>query len=470
MRRNGLSSISATTTATTSTQRSAPARRATNRLPKNARRPPRPQRARASLTTPPAALVPVSVPMARGMKVYQKDGACTVVNREKFESAEFVSSTDNATRLINPKNATLFPWASKMAACYDMYHINRLTFEYVSHCPTTTNGILCMAIDYDPTDANNTTPLASLQQYGGAVTTQLYMGASLTWKEASTVMKNHKYFTKASGTADRLADVGTFVWKVVPGVQTDTGTTYGELFVNYSITFYDPETNPQSLSLLSSVSPLIGADNVATTATNELPLGTLDDIRMLIQNPGMDVTSMVVKLAKTKAGMKLISSAFAEILEKAGLTTYFSGFNSGWKDLAGNSVSFTNINDGIYFVLPAWRAGDLVVIWYLVGTWAPAVAQAPVVAFHGHNITYTQINNRPWTTASPRITDVNGHDTISGSICLHVIDPDAPVAFSLYLPVANGTWSAVYGHDTTAGGNSHITVLPAASFVNDQHY
>lgn len=59
---------------------------------------------------------------------------------------------------INPGLMTTFPWLSNIAGSFDRYMFKRLVFRYKPTCPTTTNGQVVFAWDYDaldPTPRNN---------------------------------------------------------------------------------------------------------------------------------------------------------------------------------------------------------------------------------------------------------------------------------------------------------------------------
>lgn len=53
---------------------------------------------------------------------------------------------------INPGLMTTFPWLSNIAGSFDRYMFKRLVFRYKPTCPTTTNGQVVFAWDYDALD------------------------------------------------------------------------------------------------------------------------------------------------------------------------------------------------------------------------------------------------------------------------------------------------------------------------------
>lgn len=49
----------------------------------------------------------------------------------------------------------MFPWLSGIAPGFETYELLDLSFEFISRCATTVNGMIYMAIDYDAGDVNN---------------------------------------------------------------------------------------------------------------------------------------------------------------------------------------------------------------------------------------------------------------------------------------------------------------------------
>lgn len=56
------------------------------------------------------------------------------------------------TTKIQPGLETSFPWLSGIASNFEYYHINNMTFEFVSNLPTTSKGLVFMAMDYNAAD------------------------------------------------------------------------------------------------------------------------------------------------------------------------------------------------------------------------------------------------------------------------------------------------------------------------------
>jgi len=69
---------------------------------------------------------------------------------------------------INPTNANVFPWGSKLGFMFDKYRILKLQFRFETSSSMNTTGTLMMAIDYDPND-NPPGSETDFQSYSGMV-------------------------------------------------------------------------------------------------------------------------------------------------------------------------------------------------------------------------------------------------------------------------------------------------------------
>lgn len=79
-------------------------------------------------------------------------GHFPVKHRELFTTIEGGTFSQGSYK-IQPGLNLSFPWLSGLAPAFEMYEIRSLSFEYVSRCPTTTAGLIYMAVDYDAADS-----------------------------------------------------------------------------------------------------------------------------------------------------------------------------------------------------------------------------------------------------------------------------------------------------------------------------
>jgi hypothetical protein len=164
---------------------------------------------------------------------------------------EFVSDVTNGPTdvfatdswYVNPRNADLFPWLSRLASCYETYTFNRLSFRYEPSCPTTTSGAAMLAIDYDITDDE---PLdkAQMLSYKGCVRTAPWASAKMLCDPTDlTKFKVHWNESESGPTADRTEDVGRLIVgrdNLLDSSGAIFSGSIGELWVEYEVVLQTP--------------------------------------------------------------------------------------------------------------------------------------------------------------------------------------------------------------------------------------
>lgn len=140
---------------------------------------------------------------------------------------------------VNPGSVTTFPWLSRVAQNFELFRFRRLEFHYSPACPTTTQGTLVMAFDYDASDA----PPATKQQilaYAGANRSNLWSRATVALKCPSSwsYVGNLNGPINPSNTDIKLYDVAkTYIGTyniVTPDVMV------GEISVSYTVELAKP--------------------------------------------------------------------------------------------------------------------------------------------------------------------------------------------------------------------------------------
>lgn len=158
---------------------------------------------------------------------------------------------------INPGLATVFPWLSKIAGAYEMYHFRNLRFEFKStssvfNGATPTLGRVTMVTEYDELKGAFTSMRES-ENYEGATMFMPFenrthtvdvrgrrLGAVLNFKTRYIRTGDLSTFNAFGGTADPHAyDVGLF-HLCVQGTVPDQ---IGELWVHYSVDLIKPRVD-----------------------------------------------------------------------------------------------------------------------------------------------------------------------------------------------------------------------------------
>lgn len=428
------------------------------------RRVPRPRRARPTSSGASIKTTPVNI--ATGTVTTQKTQTYTLSRREKI--GEIVTQgTSNKTYVINARNPNLAEWLSNIASSYDMYYFNKLVFEYMPSTNATVSGTIVMAIDYDVTDDNADTSFENLTAYSGAVSGQVYTRMSCTLNPSCTVMPMHKYFCAASG-ADRLNDMGRLIVKVVSSLPV--GTRMGDLFMDYTVTFYDPEKPPTSLPVEASLtSKSSSLTPITSGVTNSTVFGGIPNMSMRVQNAIKATTSIAVNYAQPIGDAVALLCTAYQFVSKTFLAAKDPRYGINWRswDPANEEwldIAFAAV-PGEVLELPPGRGGDYLVVWDIRGTFTatdPQAAPSPVLRLTGTNV---QIFGGYQTPSDPSEEPLmyGNNFRMVGFYFVQIANFDAPAALSYEVSGENGNWTAIQpmypiGNTTV---NSHFTVVPA---------
>lgn len=220
----------------------------------------------------------------------RKDGSIRVVHKEYV--TDLLGSTSNfvvlTTLQINPGLSSVFPWLSQLAALFEGYRFHRLRFSYETDAPTSAGGTQMMAMDYDAADNVPTTKQEILSMRGAVkAATWENFTFSANPKDMYT-MGPRKYVrtTTLTGVDIKTYDVGNFFQAA--GGQASSALVYGELFVEYDVELFDPQTNTSNLSavnpfnaVLLKLATISGLDNASDFGWNgagwQYPFGTKQD-------------------------------------------------------------------------------------------------------------------------------------------------------------------------------------------------
>lgn len=188
---------------------------------------------------------------------------------------------------INPGLSSLFPFLSILAQGYEMYQAHEVSFMVEPVCPTTTQGSVMAAIDFDSADG---IPLTKNEMMAMA-------GASRNAPWSETCCRAHKkdfaqskdYFIRDGplpATEDiKLSDIGNFILATSQilgaflGATETTEVPVGELYVDYDITLKKPTLERAHTAQGSSMYIL----GFGGSVTGDLPFGS---------NPGIEQDSV----------------------------------------------------------------------------------------------------------------------------------------------------------------------------------
>lgn len=229
-------------------------------------------------------VVNTTTPVAYGSTVRNSKGAqvmssgnVTRVSHREF-IADISASTSNFAATVvavNPGNVSCFPWLNAIASNYETYTFKRLAFRYVPLCPTSTQGRITMALDYDARDATPTTK-AVLSQYQGAIATPVWQ-QGLYVADVANLTKAYKQRYVSGATIPTNADVKTYhlgSFILASSNTPATATQLGELWVEYDVELQTPQiaTQPISSQNNEKITVIGGAQRTTIGIRNQFPV------------------------------------------------------------------------------------------------------------------------------------------------------------------------------------------------------
>lgn len=204
---------------------------------------------------------PKMTPTPRGMRVKHRELITTILG----------SVGDSAVygQMINPQNSEMFQWLTQIAANFELYTFHKLEFYYEPFVSATTNGAVSMAVDYDASDGYATTR-QTLMSYEGATRGPGWEGFKQVVKGQNSIYKQ-RFCTpngvNPSGTDPKLYNVGSLqVWTTA----FPNTNPIGELYVDYDVEFFKPQTQSLASVLYPYVSEVISGGTMAPLT----PFGT----------------------------------------------------------------------------------------------------------------------------------------------------------------------------------------------------
>jgi hypothetical protein len=183
------------------------------------------------------------------------NGDCRITHREYItdlfcDTAFTVGHTSNGSwplgLLVNPGNAKMFKWLSKIAMNYESYVFEDLAFSYTGNVGTGTAGTIMMLLDVDVSDPQPLDKTELLNNRDASRTNAWSEGVLVIPRE--DLHKRKTYTVDPSNTVSLLlnsrdpglAATGTFYPATIAG----PGTVTGELYVSYTVRLMTPHYTP----------------------------------------------------------------------------------------------------------------------------------------------------------------------------------------------------------------------------------
>lgn len=172
------------------------------------------------------------------------NGDCRITHREYVEDIIGGAGAPSPFSVqglpINPGQKDTFQWLSKIAANYESYQFESLSFCYETEAPTSLGGTLLLAIDYDAADP---APISKQQAMAYRSSTRTAPWAGCKHRSLQEDLKKNKTNFVRIGAQPANTDIKTYdignLWVISQGIST-TGATLGELYVEYTVKLMTP--------------------------------------------------------------------------------------------------------------------------------------------------------------------------------------------------------------------------------------
>jgi hypothetical protein len=209
--------------------------------------------------------------------------SCRVVHRELVASISGGSTTAFAvasTLALNPGISSTFPWLSSLAVNWEMYRFNRLGVRYYTRCGSGTAGSVIMSPDYDAADPAPSTELVASSNMG-AVEDAPWKDQFLNLRPAELHALGPKKYVRSVALAANL-DLKTYDAGNVFICTVDSAAAagWGKIWVEYDVTFYSPQVNPQAINSL-----FLHVSGVTPTSTSLMGTQTTESASLV--NPAV---------------------------------------------------------------------------------------------------------------------------------------------------------------------------------------
>jgi hypothetical protein len=233
--------------------------------------------------------------VSRRAKVTNKGrGSTNIKHRELVTSLVLGQTTFSlvSNLPINPGIAALFPWLSVQASQWQEYRFRRVMFEWVPIAPTTTQGDVTLAVDYEASNPPPTTEV-QMSDLHGSVTDSTWKPIRLSCNVKDMyALGPRKYVRSSVVNGDiKTFDSGNFFLAVENF--SASNVTAGKLYVTYDVDLFIPFNGPPQYTQPTASSEFLRVSSAQTLATgvptNYLPDTVLFNTLGIVSNLGTGV-------------------------------------------------------------------------------------------------------------------------------------------------------------------------------------
>lgn len=322
----------------------------------------------ASVVQANAAVTQAATVAVREPKVTtSKDGSSKRVKHRELITFVNAPSTGIADEQLmysaelNPGSGTMGAWLERESSGWEQYTVHSASAIWVPAVGTSTNGVLAIIPDYDPTDPAPAS-MADASAFQNSTFFPVHQVAVSLLDAKAMMQPGPRKFVRDPGTVQhkRTSDCGA-LYVFSRGLNTPSDTLLGSLWLEYDVTFNVPHViNPEADLLEAPITVLTTRDTAQTfAATHQLGGVGVEWFDFTTNNLGvkMDVSDHSLILPR--------GLYYVEYTCDITVNGSFTGVGTGYVGLTGSAVdNFIRISNGRVYTTRrsgggSWIANEL---------------------------------------------------------------------------------------------------------------
>ncbi|ANY30822.1 coat protein [Gompholobium virus A] len=251
----------------------------------------------------------------------------TITKKEIIYTVPQSTTTTGAFKswVIDPRSAEMFPVTCVAAASHQKYKITSLAVRYSPKCSKDTNGGIILCYSKDSTDSE---PATKYDMFNMSQVAEIAANAPLILN-CRNPEAGWKFLRDSSSDDGKVVDWGR-VTLCTYGQSSSDPTLLGEIFVEYTVVFADPQSDPSLLQrgvLTESTGPTFATLSISSTAT----MWTINSCGSFIL-----IFNMTLPTSTT-----VVCTGMSSYSVTGGQDTYWCGFAEIACNTPGATISFT---------------------------------------------------------------------------------------------------------------------------------
>jgi len=221
-----------------------------------------------------------------------KDGSIRITHREPLGLQLGYVAFTTSQFSVNPGLVSTFPWLSRTAINFEAYRFNKLSVEYITSVGANVGGSICIAPDYNSSDAVPNT-LQQMEQYQDAWRDVVWEDGVCIIRPSGMGVLGPKRYIRAESLPANL-DIKTYDVCTInigtSGLTVDSNATQiGELWINYDVELSIPNSY-----IVDAIIPMSGSNSyVNSTGTGVLTTNLTGPLADNVSTGYMNISSLL---------------------------------------------------------------------------------------------------------------------------------------------------------------------------------